>query len=143
MDDFNENFQILKEIIKTVYAQIFTIEHYGPVKHLYIDNERYVNAALENIIEQLEWAKEIIEEIVASLYNLPYIKNSNAVLENLGKTYNMVVNLLQYTYNIKKNIRFGQDDSILLNKYVNDAKVILKNIENLITESSKYILSFL
>ena len=139
MDDFNENFQILKEIIKTVYAQIFIIENYGPTKHLYIDNERYVNAALENIMGKLEWAKEIISGMINSIYNLPNIENKNAVLGYLNKAYQMVISLLQYTYNVKNNIRFGQDDSILLNKYVNDAKIILKNIENLITESSRYI----
>jgi hypothetical protein len=139
MDGFNENFQILKEIIKTVYVQIFIIENYGPVKHLYIDNERYVNAALENTIEQLEWAKEIISGMINNIYNLPDIKNKNIILGYLNKAYQMVINLLQYTYNVKSNIRFGQDDSILLNKYVNDAKIILKNIENLIVGSSKYI----
>ena len=143
MDDFNKNFQTLKEIIKIIYAQVFTIENYGLTKHLYIDNESYVNAALENIIRKLEWAKEIIEEMVASLYNLSYIENRNVILENLGKAYNMVINLLQYTYNVKNNIRFGHNDSILLNKYVNDTKIILKNmenlIENLIVRSSRYI----
>ena len=139
MDDFNENFQILKEIIKTIYAQIFTIEHYGPTKHLYIDNERYIDAALKNIIEQSGWAKEIINRMINSIYNLPNIKNKNVILGYLNKAYQMVINLLQYTYNVKNNIRFGQDDSILLNKYVNDAKIILKNMENLIIESFKYI----
>jgi len=139
MVNFNEDFQILKEIIKIVYAQIYTIENYGSTKHLYIGNERYVNAALENTIGKLEWAKEIINRMINNIHNLPNIENKNVILGYLNKAYHLVISLLQYTYNVQNKIRFGQDDSILLNKYANDAEIILGNIKNLITESSRYI----
>jgi len=129
----------LREIFKKVDLQLAILKEEIPYKRLHIDHERNMEASLVNIEDWLEWAGEIIDKLMKKVYNASHIRNANIILWYLDKAHYITVDMLKYTYAVRNSLRFREDDSALLNKYLRIANEEIEDVKNLVKEMLKYI----
>jgi len=134
-----EDLQNLRMIFNKINLQLSILEDEISYKGLDLDHDRRIETVLENIERWLEWTREILNKMIKKVYNVYHIRNANIIHWYLHKAYYIVVDMLKYTYAIRNSLRFGQDDSALLNKYIRIAREEFENVENLIKEFLKYI----
>jgi hypothetical protein len=138
-DFIKEDLRDLKEIFSRIDLQLSTLKDEIPYKGLDIDYERRIEATLSNIEGWLEWAEEILDKMSKRVYELSHIRNSNVILWYLNKAHDITVNMLKYTYAVRNSLRFGKDDSALLNKYLRITNEEIRDVENLVKEMLKHI----
>jgi hypothetical protein len=134
-----EDLQDLKEIFSRIDLQLAILKEETPYKRFDIDHERNIEASLVNIEDWLEWAAEILDKMSKRVYELSHIRNSNVILWYLHKAHDITVNMLKYTYAVRNSLRFGEDDSALLNKYLRITNEEIGDVKNLLKEMLKHI----
>ena len=129
----------LREIFNEVSLQLAILKDEIPYKGLHIDYERKIEVSLGNIEDWLERAGEIIDKLMKKIYNASHIRNSNIIHWYLHKAYYITIDMLKYTYAVRNSLRFGKDDSALLNKYLRIINEEIEKVRNLINEMLKHI----
>ena len=150
-----EEFMDIKEFIKLIYIWLDTIKFRIPSVEYSIEDRRYIHTALQNIAEKLRLIREIIDDAMKQVNDLPVTRHVD-LMKKIDKLPDAKdkENFNWYLYRADSDIigdllrktnilldyadqwEFPQD---LLNKYVEDAETKIGKLEVLIDEILKHM----